>query len=138
MTTIMDNEHFFRAMLAMAKRRGQMFVTWGQGGVIPVEPPVPCRHAPHTDAETYSVDDVSFLVERHQKGDLFYAGGFNVLSRLPIRSDGPLLSYSITLCKPEWRIPSAIKIGDWIFTGPHHWDLVNKDFPYSPDLSISG
>ena len=124
----MENDQFLRAMLAVAGRRGQLFVTGEQDNFLPVEPPVACRHEEHPDVKTYSADDTSFLLERIKKGDLFYARGLNLLVPLPIGPAGSCyLCYSVTLCRPEWRLPTELRMGDWIFRSPPHWDVIDWD-----------
>jgi hypothetical protein len=123
-----ETEQLLRAMLATALRRGQLFVTGGNSNLLPVEPPVTCRHDAHSEVEAYSADDTLFLSERIEKGDLFYAGGLNMLVPLRKGPNGSWLCYSVTLCRPEWRFPTDLRMGDWVFRSPPHWDVIDTDF----------
>lgn len=123
----MEAEPILRAMLAMASRRGQLFVTGERDNVLPVEPPVPCAHGSHPRVETYSTDDVSLLSERMAKGDILYGGGRNLLAALPLGPAGSCLCYNRQSCQPEWRVATELEVGDWIFRSPPHWDILDDD-----------
>ena len=124
---MMEAEPILRAMLAMASRRGQLFVTGLQDNMLPVEPPVLCTHGSHPRVETYSTDDVSLLSERMAKGDMFYAGGHNLLAALPLGPAGGYLCYNVQSCQPEWRAATELEVGDWILRSPPHWDIIDED-----------
>ena len=49
---------------------------------------------------------------------------------VPLRkgSNGSWLCYSVTLCRPEWRFPTDLRMGDWVFRSPPHWDVIDTDF----------
>ena len=124
----MGNDQLLRAMLATASRRGQLFVTGEHDTMLPIASPVACRHDAHPDVKGYSADDIAFLSQSIGKGDLFYAGGLNLLVPLSIGPEGSLLCFSVAHCRPEWRLPAELKMGDWVFRSPPHWDLIDRDF----------
>ena len=49
---------------------------------------------------------------------------------VPLRKgpNGSWLCYSVTLCRPEWRFPTDLRMGDWVFRSPPHWDVIDTDF----------
>ena len=65
---------------------------------------------------------ISFAVSIHR----FHPDA--VLVPLQIGPTGSWLCYSVTLCRPEWRLPTELRMGDWIFRSPAHWDVIDRDF----------
>ena len=51
-----------------------------------------------------------------------------MLVPLQIGPTGSWLCYSVTFCRPEWRLPTELGMGDWIFRSPAHWDVIDRDF----------
>ena len=96
--------------------------------MLPVQPPVACRHDRHPHSKGYSADDISFLLERIEKGDLFYAVGLNLIAPLPMGPESSWLCFSVTSCIPEWRLPAELKMGHWVFRSPPHWDVIDREF----------